>query len=106
MAKRRRRIEISLNAKTDLKEIVNFISRGSRKYAALERELIFEAIGKLIEFPDLGKQVEFKSIDTRQYIFRNYLIFYRLKNDTMIEIISIHHHARLIRNNPALGDED
>jgi len=55
MAKRRRRIEISLNAKTDMREIVSFISRGSRKYAVFERELIFSALDKLIDFPDLGK---------------------------------------------------
>jgi len=100
------KIVILPTAKTDLKEIVSFIARDSLKYARLEKLLIIEAIEKLYDFPELGKPFHHKSIDAQQIVFRNYHIIYRRKTDFLIEIIAIHHHARLIGNNPAFRDED
>lgn len=53
------------SAKVDLKEIVNFIAKGSPKFAQLEKFLIIKAIEKLYEFPDLGKPFDYKSINAR-----------------------------------------
>jgi toxin ParE1/3/4 len=107
MAKRRPiKIEILPTAKKDLQEIVDFIAQGSRKYALLEKQLIVNAIGQLFDFPDLGKRFEYRTIDARQLIFKNYLIIYRYKTEHMLEILTIHHHARSINNNPAFTDED
>jgi hypothetical protein len=51
MAKRKLvAIEILPVAKKDLQEIVDFIARGSIKYANLEKRLIIEAIGQLYYF--------------------------------------------------------
>lgn len=94
------------SAKIDLKEIVNFIAKGSPKYALLEKFLIIKAIERLYDFPDLGKPFDYKSINARQIVFRNYLIIYRFKSEFLIEIVAIHHHSRLIANNPAFRDEE
>jgi toxin ParE1/3/4 len=106
MAKRRIKIEILPTAKTDLKEIVDFIAQGSLKYAALEKKLIINAISKLFDFPQLGTPFEYRSVNARQFVFRNYLIIYRLKTENLLEVLSVHHHARLISNNPAFKDDD
>lgn len=43
----------------------------------------------------------------REMIFGNYRIIYELtKDQTKIEILTIHHHSRLLSNNPALDNED
>ncbi len=107
MAERRPvKIEILPTAKTDLKEIVEFIAQGSKKFAKLEKQLIINAISKLIDFPDMGKPFNYKSIDAYQFVFRNYLIIYHFKTDVLIEILTIHHHARSITNNPAFTGKD
>ena len=38
-------------------------------------------------------------------VFRNYIIFYTV-SEMQISILSIHHHARLISNNPAFKDDE
>jgi toxin ParE1/3/4 len=107
MAKRRSvKIEILPTAKVDLKEIVEFIAQGSVRYAKLEKQLIINAINQLLDFPDLGKPFDYKSIDARQLVFKNYLVIYRYKTKGILEILTIHHHARSITNNPAFTDED
>lgn len=107
MAKHRLvKIEILPTAKADLNDIVAFIAQGSTRYAKLEKQLIIDAIDKLHYFPDLGKPFDYKSIDARQLVFRNYLIIYRYKTQGILEILTIHHHARLLSNNPAFTDED
>ena len=100
------RIEILPTAKTDLKEIVDFIAQGSRRYAKLEKQLIINAINQLLDFPDMGKPFDYRSVDARQLVFKNYLIIYRYKTESILEILTIHHHARSITNNPAFTDED
>ncbi|HMG09536.1 MAG TPA: type II toxin-antitoxin system RelE/ParE family toxin [Mucilaginibacter sp.] len=100
------KIIILPSAKIDLKEIVNFIAKGSPKFAQLEKFLIIEAIEKLFDFPDLGKPFDYKSVNARQLIFKNYLIIYRQKTESILEILTIHHHSRLITNNPAFKPEE
>jgi toxin ParE1/3/4 len=90
--------------KDDLNDIVSFIAEGSPKYARLEKLLIISAIEKLRHQPDLGKPFNYKSNNARQLVFRNYLIIYRYKSEDMLEIITIHHHARSLGNNAAFED--
>jgi toxin ParE1/3/4 len=99
-------IEILPVAKRDLQEIVDFIARGSLKYAKLEKRLIVDAINQLYYFPELGTPFDYKSVDARKLTFRNYLVIYRFKTTNLIEILTIHHHARLIANNPAFRDDE
>jgi len=64
------KIIILPSAKIDLKEIVNFIAKGSPKFAQLEKFLIIEAFEKLFDFPDLGKPIDYKSVHARQLILK------------------------------------
>jgi addiction module RelE/StbE family toxin len=101
------KVVYSKNSKQDLKEIYNYIRRDSLRYAQIEIKLITSAIIKLEFNPLLGKRFE-KSDDelTREMVFKNYRIIYDIIGDKHILILSIHHHARLISNNPAFkGDE-
>jgi plasmid stabilization system protein ParE len=100
------KIVILPSAKVDLKEIVSFIAKGSPKYAQLEKMLIINAIEKLCDFPGLGRPFDYKSVNARQFVFRNYLIIYRFKTDILMEILAVHHQSRLISNNPAFRDEE
>jgi addiction module RelE/StbE family toxin len=94
-------------ARRDAAGIYNYISRDSVYYAKREIKLIKAAIKKLKLQPLLGKKFE-KSEDenTRELIFRNYRIIYDIVGDRQIVILSIHHHSRLLANNPAFKDEE
>lgn len=100
------KIIILPTARVDIKAIVSYIAKDSPKYARLEKFLIIDKIEKLRKVPELGRPFEYKSINARQLVFRNYLIIYRLKTELLIEILAIHHHSRLISNNPAFKDDD
>ena len=101
------KIVLSKTARFDLKEIVDYIKRDSIKYALLEKQKIQDAIDKLPQQPLSGRIVsELNNENLRELIFRNYRIIYELASQTQINILSIHHHARLISNNPAFKDED
>jgi len=94
-------------AKQDLAEIYKYISRDSVYYAKREIALIRAAIKKLKLNPLLGRRFE-KSVDefTRELIFQNYRIVYDIEEGTRLIILTIHHHSRLISNNPAFKDEE
>jgi plasmid stabilization system protein ParE len=94
-------------AKQDLRSIYDYIKKDSARYASNEILLIRQAINKLKSNILLGKKFEKSSDDlTRELIFRNYRIIYDIVPDERIIILTIHHHARLISNNPAFTDED
>ncbi|WP_429378597.1 type II toxin-antitoxin system RelE/ParE family toxin [Mucilaginibacter sp. UYCu711] len=55
----------------------------------------------------LGKELEDLNNDSfRELILQNYRIIYEVLSDTQISILTIHHNARSITNNPAFTDED
>jgi len=49
---------------------------------------------------------ELNNESLRELIFRNYRIIYQLISEEQINILTIHHHARLISNNPAFKDDE
>jgi toxin ParE1/3/4 len=101
------KIVLSKTARFDLKEIVDYIKRDSIKYALLEKQKIQDAIDKLPKQPLSGRIVpELGNENLRELIFRNYRIIYEIISDKQINILSIHHHARLISNNPAFKGEE
>ena len=101
------KIVLSKIARFDLKEIVDYIKRDSVKYAQIEKKKIEDAINKLPKQPSSGRLVpELNNENLRELIFRNYRIIYEVIPEKQINILTIHHHARLIANNPAFKDED
>jgi toxin ParE1/3/4 len=91
----------------DLREIYKYIRRDSLHYAQREVQSIRSAIQKLKLNPLTGRKFE-KSDDefTRELIYKNYRIVYDIIDNNQIIILTIHHHARLIANNPEFKDED
>jgi len=91
----------------NLREIYDYIKRNSPYYAKYETQLIRSVIKKLKDNPLLGKKFEQSEDEfTRELIYRNYRIIYDLIKDNEINILSIHHHARLISNNPAFKQDE
>jgi len=101
------KIVYSKVANLDLKEIYSFISQDSIKYARREVELIQTAIKKLKKEPFIGKQFEESDDEfTRELIYRNYRVIYEIDHQLkQIIILTVHHHSRLISNNPAFKDD-
>ena len=94
-------------AQQDLREIYNYIRRDSLRYARIEVKSIRFAILKLRLNPLIGRRFEKSDNDfTRELIFKNYRVVYDIIDNKHINILSIHHHARLITNNPAFKDEE
>ncbi len=101
------KIVLSKTARFDLKEIVDYIKRDSVKYAILEKQKIEDAINNLPKQPLSGRIVpELNNKSLRELIFRNYRIIYEIASEKQINILSIHHHARLLSNNPAFREEE
>jgi toxin ParE1/3/4 len=91
----------------NLQEVYDYIKRNSLHYAKHETQLIRTAIKKLKVNPLLGKVFEKSDSEfTRELIYINYRIIYDIIEDKEILILSIHHHARLISNNPAFKDDE
>jgi toxin ParE1/3/4 len=101
------KIVFSSLALYDLKEIYNYISKDSVKYAQREVQLIRSVTRKLKSNSLLGRK--FPKLEdelTRELIFKNYRIVYAIVPNERIIILSIHHHSRLIANNPAFKPEE
>ena len=101
------KIVFSKIARLDLKDIIDYIKRDSIKYAYLERVKIEGNINRLNTHPLIGRIVpELEDENYRELIFGNYRVIYKLKSQDVIYILTIHHHARLLSNNPAFKAEE
>lgn len=105
MVQRKLQLKILPSAVSDLKEITSFIAKDSINYARIEYQRIITFLKKIPFQPFIGKEFHYKSLTAYQLVFRNYLIIYTIDED-FINIITIHHHARLLSNNPNLDNND
>ena len=88
-------IEWLYEAKTDLKEIYDYISSDNKRYAKFQIQKIKKKTEILKFHPKSGKVVvEIGKNDIREIIEGNYRIIYRLVNDSKIDILLVHHGAR------------
>ncbi|MGM0581287.1 MAG: type II toxin-antitoxin system RelE/ParE family toxin [Bacteroidota bacterium] len=82
-------------AKDDLNEIYDYISKDSKKYATRQVEKIFDRSLILKDHIYSGKIVEeINNPDVREIIEGNYRIIYRIKSKSEIDILMVHHGAR------------
>ena len=89
-------IRWTIQAADDLEGIVNFISADSEYYARLLAVDILEAVERVGAFPESDRVVpETNTPEIREIPLGNYRIIYRIKPE-MIEIITLHHGARLL----------
>ena len=83
----------------DLKEIADYISKDSHRYAFLLVGRIRAKARLLKHQPDSGRMVvEFERKDVRELLEGNYRIIYWKVNSSQIEILTIHHSARRLKS--------
>jgi toxin ParE1/3/4 len=85
-------------ARKDLKQISEYISLDSVKYAKSQLERIFSKTQILIQLHLAGKVVnEINNRTIRELIEGNYRIIYRVSNSREISILAVHHGARSLK---------
>ncbi|AXG70195.1 ParE toxin of type II toxin-antitoxin system, parDE [Kordia sp. SMS9] len=88
-------INWTLQATSDLKDIAEYISKDSKKYAKLQIVRIRFRTKILLSQPYSGKTVsEIGNKNICELIEGNYRIIYKVVNDSRIDILTIHHSAR------------
>lgn len=89
------RIKWLLAAKNDLKEIYDYISLDSKRYAKLQVERIQNKTEILKSQIEIGKIVEeLNDPKVREIIEGNYRIIYRIISKSELHILLVHHGAR------------
>lgn len=80
----------------DLDSICLYIARDAPRVAQLFAGRVFDAVDRLEMFPESGRIVpEIGDPNLREVIFGNYRILYRFRKE-IVEILTVHHGARLI----------
>ncbi len=94
-------INWTFQATSDLKDIAEYISKDSKKYAKLQIIRIKSRTKILNSQVYSGKIVpEIDNQNIRELIEGNYRIIYKIVNPTRIDILTIHHSSRdLLRRN-------
>jgi len=84
---------------TDLKSIVDYISKDSIKYASLTLQRILDITKYLEKNPRIGRMVPEvgKNDKIREIIFGNYRIIYKITSSQVVHILTVHHSARRLR---------
>jgi len=89
----------------DLDDIGHYIAIDSEKYAKIVVNRLFKAVDMLERHPRIGRVVpEFSNENIRELINGNYRIVYTIKNQFQIDILTVHHSARLL-NDAVIPDE-
>jgi len=88
-------------ARDDLGQIDAFISQDSAHYAAIVVARLIAAVDRLAEFPESGRVVpEWHRSDVREVIQRPYRIVYRLVGDDKVHVLTVHHGAQPLPEQP------
>jgi addiction module RelE/StbE family toxin len=83
----------------DLENIAEFIAKDSELYAAIQINRFFEETEILCQFPFSGRMVpEINNKDIREIISGNYRIIYKIASSKFIDILTVHHGSKLIRD--------
>jgi addiction module RelE/StbE family toxin len=89
------RINWTLQSKEDLKEIADYISRHSKRYAKLQVDRLQKRTKVLKTQSRSGKIVsEINNEIIRELIMGSYRIIYKIVSVDQIDILTIHHSAR------------
>ena len=94
------RIIWSPRAASHLEDICEYIAKDSEQYARIFARQILRLTRTLSEFPKSGRVVpEYNDDRLREKIYGNYRLVYRIKEgEEILEIVTICHSARLIRD--------
>lgn len=92
-----KQIEYEQEAREDITNIREYISRDSIYYANKTVKEIIEKIKYLSMFPYMGRKVpEYNHINLREIIYKSYRIIYKI--NSKIYVLNIFHHSRDILN--------
>jgi toxin ParE1/3/4 len=84
-------------------EIAVYIARDDPDAAARWTVELFDAVARLVDFPESGRAVpELGARDVRELIFGAYRVFYRV--GPAVEVLSVRHGSRLVRPEEIHGD--
>jgi toxin ParE1/3/4 len=83
----------------DLKSIAEYISKDSGKYATLTIEKIIDVTKYIESNPRIGRMVPEvgRNDKIREIIFGNYRIIYKISTIEIINILTVHHSAKRLR---------
>jgi toxin ParE1/3/4 len=83
----------------DLKEIFDFISNDSTRYATIVVNQIYLKAQLISSNPSIGRIVpEFNKKNLREiFPIHNYRIIYKIKNHNQLDILRVYHSARLLK---------
>ncbi len=85
----------------DIQNIAEFIAKDSVRYASIQVERFFDTIEILKNQPRSGRVVpEIGDNKVRELILGNYRIIYYIVTKQQIDILTIHHSRRLLKNIP------
>ena len=81
----------------NLNDIGNYIEKDSFRYAEIVVNSLFDSVDILEQHPLAGRVVpEFNNENIRELIRGNYRIVYKVLNKNRVDIITVHHSARLL----------
>jgi addiction module RelE/StbE family toxin len=84
----------------DIDEIAEYIAKNSLVYAEEQVKQFFEKASVLEQHPLIGRVVpELKIPTIRQILCGHYRIIYEIIDEERIGIVTVHHAARLLKNN-------
>ena len=82
----------------NLEDIGNYIGKDSMKYARIMVRNIFMATNILKQHTHAGRMVpEFNNPNIRELIRGNFRIVYRIIDEKHIDVVTVHHSARLLK---------
>ncbi|MFC0518590.1 type II toxin-antitoxin system RelE/ParE family toxin [Mucilaginibacter angelicae] len=85
----------------DIDNIAEFIAKDSEYYARIQVQRFFVSTKILERFPRTGKIVQEKQDPLiREILVGSYRLIYKIINKTKIDILTVHHSKRLLKNNP------
>ena len=92
------RLNWTEQAAEDLKNIFDFISIDSPKYAVIHIKRIREKARLIKKQPKIGRIVpEIGNENIRELIFGNYRIIYRIVSQDRLDVLTIYHSARILK---------
>ena len=87
----------------DLDDIGEYIAKDSERYAKIVIQNLFESVDLLESHPKAGRIVpEFNNKNIRELIRGSYRIVYRVVDVYRIDILTIHHSARLLKRSASI----
>lgn len=97
-------VEVMPSALQDITNIIGYVHTQSVQNAEKLYQEIKEKIASLQQFPERGSWVkEAKKQELREIRLYHYRIIYRCVSDK-VQVITVHHSARLLTNNPHLDE--